>query len=89
MSCIDYDIKQQLSQHVTNNRIPGLDYDMIYYANDTILFSQSSRGTNELIKLTEETSNKYGLNLNKGKCAAICMNNNNDTNIHLQNNEQL
>jgi hypothetical protein len=62
---------------------------MIYFADDTILFSQTTRGTNELIKLTEEISKKYGLNLNKGKCAATCMNNVNDTNIHFQNNEQL
>ena len=46
MTCIDVDIHDSVSQHVVNNRVPGLDYDMVYYADDTILFSQSNRGLN-------------------------------------------
>ena len=60
---------------VTNNRIPGDDFDMIYYADDTVLFSRSNRGLHELLRLTGYISKGYGLRLNKGKCVAIAMNN--------------
>ena len=80
MTCIDHDIQQNVTGHVKNNRLPGLSYDMIYYADDTILFSRDNRGLNELLKLTETISAKYGLKLNRSKCFAIAMNN--DGNIH-------
>ena len=76
MTCIDFDIQQSVSSYVTNNRIPGVDFDMIFYADDTVLFSKSNRGLNELLRLTEHVSKGYGLGLNKGKCVAIAMNNN-------------
>ena len=87
MTCIDSDIQSAISQHVVNNRIPGLNYDMVYYADDTILYSQSNRGLNELLSLTERISKQYGLNLNRDKCVAIPMNN--DGIIHFQNGTQL
>ena len=80
MTCVDTDIREAVSCHVINNRIPGLDYDMVYYADDTILFSLSNRGLNELLSLTEKISQQYGLHLNRGKCVAIPMNN--DGRIH-------
>ena len=76
MTCIDFDIQQSVSSYVTNNRIPRGDFDMIFYADDTVLFSRSNRGLNELLRLTEHVSKGYGLGLNKGKCVAIAMNNN-------------
>ena len=87
MSCIDHDIRARVSQWVLNNRIPGLTYDMVYYADDTILFSTHNRALNELLGLTEEISGKYGLRLNRGKCVTIQMNN--DGNVHFQNNDSL
>ena len=80
MTCIDVDIQNHVTPSVTQNRIPGPDFDMVYYADDTILFSQSNRGLNQLLSLTERISHQYGLNLNKSKCVAIPMNN--DGNIH-------
>ena len=60
---------------------------MLYYADDTILFSTDNRALNELLKLTETISTKYGLRLNKDKCVAIQMNN--DGMVHFENNEPL
>ena len=80
MTCVDTDIREAISRHVVNNRIPGLDFDMVYYADDTILFSRSNRGLNELLSLTEQVSKQYGLRLNGGKCVAIPRNN--DGSIH-------
>ena len=82
MSCIDSDIQSSITGHVANNRVPGLDFDMVYYADDTIVFSQSNRGLNELLCLTERISQQYGLHLNRDKCVAIPMNN--DGSIHFQ-----
>ena len=60
---------------------------MVYYADDTILYSQSSRGLNELLSLTERISKQYSLNLNRDTCVAIPMNN--DGSIHFQDGTQL
>ena len=65
MTCIDIDIQSNISQEVKRNRIPNLDFDMVYYADDTILFSQSNRGLNQLLSLTERISQQYGLKLNR------------------------
>ena len=40
MTCVDLDIHQNISFFITNNKIPGVNFDMIYYANDTVLFFQ-------------------------------------------------
>jgi len=72
---------------VSNGRIPGLEFDMVYYADDTILFSTDNRALNELLHLTETVSSKYGLCLNKNKCVAIQMNN--DGSVHFDNQEPL
>ena len=74
MTCVHYDIQDKITNHVKHNRIPGINYDMVYYADDTILFSTSTRAINELLKHTEEISRQYGLKLNKDKCVAINMN---------------
>lgn len=74
MSCIDTDINREQSLRVKNNRVPGCCFDMIYYADETILISTDTKAINELLKLTQEMSRKYGLNLNMDKCVAIKLN---------------
>ena len=80
MTCIDRDIQGQITGHVKNNRLPGLSFDVVYDADDAIFFSRDTRGLNELLKLTENISAQYGLKLNKDKCFAAAMNN--DESIH-------
>ena len=87
MSCIDHDIRSHCSGHVKNNRLPGLGFEMVYYADDTILISTDTGGLNKLLRLTEEVSSQYGLKLNRDKCVAIAMNI--DGNIHFQDNTPL
>ena len=65
MTCVDYDVRSRSSGHVVNSRIPGVDFDAVYYADDTILFSTSPRGMNEILKRMEECSGYYGLKLNR------------------------
>ena len=87
MTCIDLDIKKEVSFNVTTNRIPGIDFDMVYYADDTIVFSKKAYALRELLKLVEITSAKYGLRLNKDKCVVINMNN--DENIWFEHGDEL
>ena len=84
MSCVDSDIQSSITGYVINNRIPGLDFDMVYYADDTdtVVFSQSNRGLNELLCLIERISQLHGLRLNRDKCVAIPMNN--EGSVHVQ-----
>ena len=42
MSCVDFEIRMNSSRWVQNGRIPNLDFDMIYYADDTIIFLQTT-----------------------------------------------
>jgi len=85
MSCVDFEIPINSSRWVQNGRIPNLDFDMLYYADDTILFSTDNRALDEVIKLTEAISGKYGLWLNKDKCVAIQMKN--DSVVHFENSD--
>ena len=62
----------------TNPGILNVGFDV----DDTILFSQDNRRLNELLKLTETISEKYGLKLNRSKCFAIAMNNNGNIHFH-------
>ena len=74
MACVDFDIQQSLTTEITDNRIPGTDFDMVYYADDTIIVSRSLEACNQLIELTEAFSEQYGLKLNKSKCVNMNMN---------------
>jgi hypothetical protein len=89
MSCIDFDIRARCSRcrWVSNGKNPRLEFDMVLYADDTILFSTDNRALNELLHLKEVISSKYGLCLNKSKCVAIQMNN--DGSVHFDNQEPL
>ena len=82
MTCIDSYIQSSVSSHVKNYRIPVLDFDMVYYADDTLLMSRRIRGLNERLQLTEQISLQHGLKLNKDKCFAVQMNNNGRINFY-------
>ena len=73
MTCVESDMKERCSGHVTNSRVPGVNFDVVFYADDTILFSTKPRGLNELLKHIEICSENYGLKLNRGKCHTLNM----------------
>ena len=50
MTCVDHDVQRLCSKNVTNSRIPGVEFDAVFYADDTILFSTKPRVLNELLK---------------------------------------
>jgi len=51
-----------------------MDYDMVFYADDTIVFSKTIKGIEEILGHVKNISGDYGLRLNKGKCVNMNMN---------------
>ena len=74
MTCINADVQARISNKVIENRIPGADFDLVYYADDTIVISRTKEACEELLELVEEISASYGLKLNKDKCVNLNMN---------------
>ena len=70
MACVDEDIKSSISLEVKKYRIPGTDFDMVYYADDTIIASRNLEASEELIERAETISAQYGLALNRDKCVS-------------------
>mgnify|MGYP001469086900 CR=1 FL=1 len=68
MTCIEADAVAKLSGRTTTSRLPNLDYDMVFYADDTRVFSNPLQGIDEILGHIETTSSEYGLSLNKDKC---------------------
>ena len=87
MSCVDHERQAKTSRCAHKGRIPYLNFDLVYYADDTILFSTDNRALNELLKLIETVRGKYGLRLNRNKRAVIQKNN--DGLVHCANDEPL
>ena len=74
MTCIDDDVHRSCLQIVQQARLPCLNYDAVYYTDDTVIFSTHPQALNELIKHVEDFSGQYGLQLNKAKCSVLHMN---------------
>ena len=78
MSIVDEDVKYRL-QNPRNFRTPSssLPIHRVYYADDTILITTSTRAANKQLAEVERVSLQFGLKLNRGKCNYISMNGNN------------
>lgn len=87
MTCVDHDVQRLCSKNVTNSRIPGVEFDAVFYADDTILFSTKPRALNELLKHMENCSERYGLKINRRKCHTLHMQR--EASIHFQDNAVL
>ena len=74
MTCIEADVLAQLTEEAKQDRLDKIDFDMVFYADDTIVFSRTQKGIEEILGLIQHTSSKYGLRLNKDKCVNMNMN---------------
>ena len=73
MTCVDTDANQFCPELVFNARIPGVQFDTVFYADDTVLFSTQPIALNELLSHMETRSVFYGLKINRNKCHSIQM----------------
>jgi len=74
MTCIEWDVLSKLSTDAKEQRLENMDYDMVFYADDTIVFSKTIKGIEEILGHVKNISGDYGLRLNKGKCVNMNMN---------------
>ena len=51
MASIDHDVRLEISQETKDNRLPRIDFDSVYYADDTILFSRNKKSLEELLEI--------------------------------------
>ena len=78
MSVIDNDVNYHLDRRTSGTRKPGISFDRIYYADDTILLATNTYSANRILWAVERVSLQFGLKLNRGKCSYIAMNGNNN-----------
>ena len=77
MSVIDHDISRRLDRRTTGARKAGVEFDRIYYADDTVLLTTNTYAANRILWAIEAVSRQFGLMLNREKCSYIAMNGNN------------
>ena len=78
MSVIDNDVNYHLDRRTLGTRKPGISFDRIYYADDTVLLATNTYSANRILWAVERVSLQFGLKLNRGKCSYIAMNGNNN-----------
>ena len=71
MSVMFHDIHCNIGGDMIEDRIPGVNFEEVLYADDTICISSSTRKMNKLIAEIEREGLKFGLKLNKGKCETM------------------
>ena len=50
ITCIERDITRGTTDYIRQNRIPGTNFDMVFYADDTIVASRSKTACEELLE---------------------------------------
>ena len=82
MTVLFHDIHREDKQKMLRHRIPGINFDEVLYADDTICASTDTAAMNRLLAAIETEGKKYGMKLNKSKCEV--MHNANNANVHFQ-----
>jgi hypothetical protein len=71
MTVLFHDVHEGDTQNLIKHRVPGARFDEIFYVDDTICISQSTRSMNKFLKSIEDEGSKCGLKLNKKKCELV------------------
>ena len=71
MTCIEQNIMQELNDGIICNRVPGTDFDMVFYADDTIIVSMDKTACENLLEKLERISATYGLKQNNDTCVNL------------------
>ena len=81
----DIHFSDRVGANLIRNRVAGMNFDEILYADDTICISEDTRTMYKLLAAIEEEETKYGLKLNKAKCEAVLTSH--TANVHFANGE--
>ena len=65
MTVLFTDIHENDQQGMQRHRVPGMSYDEVLYADDTICISQSAVAMSKLLASIEKEGELYGMRLNK------------------------
>ena len=76
MSVTDHDTSRNITARTRNARFEGLDFDRVYYADDTLITTTCTKACNNLLHEIKKISAQFGLRLNRDKCSYIAMNGN-------------
>jgi len=74
MSVMFHDIHADIDREICNSRLDRIRFTEILYADDTLLVTKNTAGTNALLNKIERESAYYGLKLNQNKCCVLSMN---------------
>ena len=74
---IENDISCNINQRTINSRFAGINFDRVYFADDTLLISTNTQAANNLLHEVEAVSAQFGLRLNREKCCYVAMNGHN------------
>lgn len=67
MTCVEHDIKNMLTRPITRYRILGVDFDMVYYTDDTIIVSTKMEACKKLVEYTEKSFNNLRTETKQGE----------------------
>ena len=71
MTVMFHDIHEGDRLSMTEHRVTGTRADEVVYADDTICISEDEAAMNRLLVAMEKEGNRYGMELNKGKCELV------------------
>ena len=86
MNVIMADIEGRLTTRKFQEPVPNVYFGKVLYADDTMIFSTSTRHLSRLLQEIEAESAYYGLNLNMQKCENLTINQI-ESNVRFTNNE--
>ena len=74
MTVLFHDVTFQHNINLLRYRPPGIGFDALLYADDTLCITEDTKTMNKFIKAIEEDSNRLGIKLNKEKCMLLTPN---------------
>ena len=60
-----YDVHQETDRYLSNQRVPGADFDEVTYADDPICISTDTMAMNKFLEAIEWEGFRYGLKLTR------------------------
>ena len=65
MTTMFHDVHQETDRILSQQRVPGAEFDEVTYADDTICITTETKAMNKFLEAIEWEGFRYGLKLNK------------------------